>query len=146
MSETVKTIILDKRYQAYDQKFAHPKKALLSMTIDFFFANFVGIVVGKIVELSLEGQVHLFTQGRLAFYAYLITLLHIPILSSVSQTLGQRIAKIKVSPLEGTRFHPLKSIIRWLCSLVSLTGYASTPVPWFDRKFDVALIDISRSS
>lgn len=132
----------DSDYLKYKGQYPKSSKIFQAMAIDAVVVNIIAIIVLKIYGLALSGVLDRFVYGYLGFGIYLICLLYVPIFSSKSQTLGQKLAGIKIrNVISGENVSVGVAITRWLMSIISPFGYNQKKVPWFDRKFDAVMLE-----
>lgn len=110
------------------------------MFIDLIVVNIIGIVVVNIYAAIFRGFMDKYTLSYIGFVIYCICLLYVPVLSALAQTVGQKVMGIKIVTDKGQKPNVIKAILRWTFSIVSLFGYNSSNIPWFDRKLGLRLI------
>ena len=121
-------------------KFPVGKQVFMAMFIDLIVVNIIGIIVVKIYAAIFRGMMDKYTLSYIGFAIYCLCLLYVPILSALAQTVGQKIMGVKIVTDKGESASVLKAILRWFFSIISLFGYNSSNIPWFDRKLNLRLI------
>lgn len=129
-----------KEYLKYKGQFPKNGAVFAAMLIDLLSFNFIMAIVLKFYGMIAAQIFDRYTTGRIGFVIYVLSLLLIPILSAKSQTLGQRITKIKIQSVSGESLPIGKAILRWIYSIFSPVGYSQKPVPWYDFKTGAVLI------
>ena len=130
----------DSDYLKYKGRFPKNSRIFTAMFIDLFVVNILAFAVIKTYAMLFSGILDKYTLSYIGFVIYIICLFTVPILSSVKQTVGQRVAHIKIQSVDGSNMGLGTAIKRWILSIVSPMGYNHKKVPWFDRKYDTILI------
>jgi uncharacterized RDD family membrane protein YckC len=123
-------------------KFPEGRQVFTAMLIDLIIVNIIGIIIVNIYSAICRGFIDKYTLSYIGFAIYCLCLLYVPVLSALAQTVGQKLMGIKIVSDKGEQANVLKAIVRWLFSIVSLFGYNSSNIPWFDRKLGLRLISI----
>lgn len=141
MSESFK----ESDYLKFKGRFPQNSKIFAAMFVDFLVVNFLAAIVLKLYGALFSQVLDRFSFGYIGFALYLGLLLYVPLMSSLSQTVGQRLYQLKIVKVDGSKFTFATACARWFLSIVSPFGYNHKKVPWFDRKFSTALIHQIRS-
>lgn len=120
--------------------YPRPNKIFMAMFIDLIVVNIIGIGIVKVYAAIASNFLDKYTLSYIGFGIYCFCLLYVPILSAKAQTLGQKIYKFELRSQAGSKPSIAAAIGRWFCSIFSLVGYNQSPIPWFDRRFNLVLV------
>ena len=130
----------DSDYLKHKGKYPKNNKIFSAMFIDLIVVNIIAIIVIKIYAAIFGGFMNKYSLSYGGFALYLVCLLYVPLLSSMGQTLGQKVMGIMIRNVDGSKMRPITAIRRWLFSIISPFGYNHKKVPWFDRRYDTVLL------